>query len=89
MTENKTAQSPDQEEITRDEIIAYNVALKFWDEWIEELHANPEEEQKPAKVFAQYYGVKEKSPAALMFLAFTGGISKGIELVTKLEAEKG
>ena len=86
MTENTKAKSPDQEEKTGDEIIALNVAFKFWEEWITELAANPEEEhKKPAKAFAEYYGVKEKSPAALMFVAFTGGIAKGIELVTMLE----
>jgi len=57
------------------------ILIPLWEEWQDELIESGEDGETPAKVFSEYSGAGENSPYSLMFLAFCGGIDKGMKLL--------
>ena len=78
-TRTSTQQTAEPED-EMDERLATAIALQLWDEYWDEIKDYGEDGRKPLKMFAKLYQVPEKSPIALMFQAFTGGITKGLLL---------
>lgn len=70
------AQKPDTTE--EDNVSIYDL----FEEWIREL--DEQDTQKFLDHFAKKSGVDKKSPYALMFMGFRGGVHKGIEFAGRL-----
>lgn len=92
MDENKTTTSQTAEAQSEDTLLAMAIGLQLWDEYwdeVTELKAKGEDKNEEyRKLFAELHGVRKDSPIALMFQAFTGGLTKGLLLADKLGAEE-
>lgn len=76
--------------LSREDKDNYNAILYcLFNEWIDEIEEASETEkqevQEVMKHFAKIEGVKRESPLAMMFIGFGAGVTKGIELVTRIE----
>ena len=60
------------------------VFFPMWNKWTGGL---TEDVNEMMRYFAQRYGVKEKSPMSLMFVAFCAGVDMGVELDWKMNSE--
>lgn len=62
-------------------------ALQFalFEAWQNKILADGKEETEQRKEFAEIWGVHEKSPLALMYSAFVGGLEAGLDMATHLE----
>lgn len=68
-----------------DDILAQALALQLWTEnWDETSEEKEAERERNRKTLAKLYGVGEESPLACMYCAFVDGLTKGLELATKL-----
>lgn len=83
MDTNKTAPAaePTEEELKE---LANALPLQLWVEWVKGLEGSGEDQKAPAKMFAEVSGVAPDSPIAFMYLAFYGGLNKGLELASKI-----
>ncbi len=84
MEEIRKDQTPQAD---RDQTLATAIALQLWDNFWDERAKSEEakaEDNRLKKTFAELSGAKENSPISLMFVAFNGGIEKGLELGRKL-----
>ena len=65
--------------------LSISMILHLWDEyWTERDEKTKEESQVLRKTFSELYRAGANSPITLMFIAFTGGLEKGMELCMKI-----
>lgn len=53
--------------------------------WQDKMLSDGKEEIRQRKEFAEIWGVHEKSPLALMYSAFVGGLDAGADMIIHLE----
>ena len=62
---------------------------KLWLEWVNETDKMTPEDQAELKQFVDYFmkrtGAKEGSLAVRLYMAFIGGVDKGVDAVDKIE----
>ena len=85
MDETRKDQTPQKDQ---DDTLALAIALQLWDNYWDERQQDSETERAESlrlrKTFAELSGARENSPISLMFVAFYGGLGKGLELGRKL-----
>ena len=77
--ENKGRSTPPLTPEQDDRELIETILIPLWEQWQDKLIESGEDGKTPAKVFSEYSGATENSPYSLMFLAFCGGIDKGMK----------
>lgn len=75
---------PPLAELTDRELLEQDL-FPLWCEWADAIAKNAAAAQYPAEVFTELTGATVKSPAALMFAAFCGGVIAGVQAAITTE----